>query len=193
MGQPNKIHTKTTTEKYNKMQAHNTTEPAETHHAKQETESTVTVQSLYDEEVLRLENGKFALPCNVCCAQIEAETDESQKLSCGHHYIEKAGCEHKAKFSSKMEEMVFRMKAVMQGNEDCDNKKVVDGYYEQNDHFMSKYPMYGRYKTGLQNMAMFKKSKKKTSAKFKWSKVRKQIKSLTWIYKKVSTQNYNNF
>merc|ERR1712093_751332 len=162
MGQPNKIHTKTTTEKYNKMQAHNTTvetitnEPAETHHAKQETESTVTVQSLYDEEVLRLENGKFALPCNVCCAQIEAETDASQKLSCGHHYIEKAGC-------------------------------------EQNDHFMSKYTMYGRYKTGLQNMAMFKKSKKKTSAKFKWSKVRKQIKSLTWIYKKVSTQNYNNF
>ena len=92
-----------------------------------------------------------------------------------------------------MEEMVFRMKAVMQGNEDSSNKRAVDAYYELNDKFMQKYPMYGRYKTGLQNMALVKKSAKPTSAKFKWSKVRKQIKSLTWIYNKVSTQNYNNF
>merc|ERR1711903_407615 len=118
-----------------------------------------------------LENGKFALPCNVCCIQVEADTDMSQKLSCGHIYIQKKGSKHKAKFPSKYDEMVFRMKAVMQGNEDNDNKRAVDAFYELNNKFMAKYPMYGRYKTGLQNMAsLVKKSGKvKTSAKFKWN------------------------
>merc|ERR1712232_1135818 len=96
------------------------------------------------------------------------------------------------RFASKMEEMVFRMKADMQGHDDPANKKAVDDFYETNNEFMAKYPMYGRYKTGLQNMALIKK-KEKFSAKNKWSRVRSKIKSLTWIYKTVQSQNYNNF
>ena len=69
---------------------------------------------------------------------------------------------------------------------------MVDNYYEINDAFMAKYPMYGRYKIGLQNLALLKKTEKK-STKSRWSKVRSKIKSLTWIYKTVSNQKYNNF
>ena len=65
--------------------------------------------------------------------------------------------------------------------------------FDDNNAFMAKYPMYGRYKTGLQNLALIKKSEKK-SVKSRWGRVRSKIKSLTWIYKQVSDgQKYNNF
>ena len=105
----------------------------------------MSIGTMYDEEVQVLENGKFALPCNVCCTQIEADTDMSQQLSCGHIYVQLNSSKHKAKFPSKMDEMVFRMKAVMQGNEDSSNKRAVDAYYELNDKFMQKYKSWKCY------------------------------------------------
>ena len=43
-------------------------ESVETMNAKQETYSTISVDTHYDEAVTVLENGKFALPCSVCCS-----------------------------------------------------------------------------------------------------------------------------
>merc|ERR1712080_45407 len=166
----------------------------QTNQVKQDTISTISVGTFANEEVEMTEGGKFLLFCNVCCTKSTSETDMSQFLPCGHVYIQAGDSKHKKVYTSVFDEMVFRMKAVMQGNENPDNKKIVDNYYEVNDKFMTKFPMYGRYKKGLQNMALFKKTKKMTG-KSRWSRVRKQIKSLTWIYKNVNNAQakYRNF
>jgi len=150
----------------------------------QETLSTVSMESLKEDQKVLFQDGKYLLTCNICNKCSGTETDASQMLQCGHAYLQKPGSTDKCRFANKMDEYVFRMKAVMQGNDDVSNKRLVDNFYEQNDEFMQKYPMYGRYKTGLQNMALFKKTEK-VSAKNRWSRVRSKIKSLTWIYKTV--------
>merc|ERR1711881_104560 len=165
-----------------------------TNQVKNDTMSTVSVGTLLNEEVQMTEDGKFVLYCNVCNSHATSETDMSQNLECGHIYIQAPDCKHKKVYKSVFDEMVYRMEAIQQGNENPKNKQIVDNYYECNDKFMSKYPMYGRYKKGLQNMALFKKTKKMTG-KSRWSRVRKQIKSLTWIYKNVNNcqAKYKNF
>merc|ERR1711881_449730 len=168
------------------------TAPQELVKPTEETLSTVSVSTLQNEEVIALQDGTFLLPCNICAKPAEAVSDACQHLSCGHLYLAKKDARDSKPWKSKFEEMVFRMKAVMQGNDDHENKKLVDDYYERNDKFMAKYPMYSRYKTGLQNLALLKKQEKK-SFKSKWSKVRSKIKSLTWIYKTVQKQSYSNF
>merc|ERR1719163_1133944 len=159
--------------------------PEDSIQVKQETQSTVSIGTLLDEEVQQLEDGRFLIPCNICQTVQACDSDESQCLPCNHLWIELKDAKNKKRFASKMEEMVFRMKAVMQGHDDPANKQAVDDFYETNNTFMAKYPMYGRYKTGLQNLALIKKKEKKTF-KSKWSRVRSKIKSLTWIYKSVS-------
>merc|ERR1712072_146638 len=159
---------------------------------REETFSTISIGTLRDEEVEALEDGSFQIRCNVCNKCATSETDMSQTLACGHIHLEHKDSKDKTKHKSVFEEMIFRMKALKQGNDNGENKKLVDNFYERNDKFMLLYPMYGRYKTGLQNLALLKKTEKK-SGKSKWSRVRNKIKSLTWIYKNVNSQHYTNF
>merc|ERR1712007_277237 len=106
----------------------------------QETLSTVSVSTLKEDQAQLMNDGNYLLTCNICGHSHESETDASDILACGHTYLEKKDSTHKKKFANKMEQMVFRMKAVMQGHDDKDNKKLVDAYYESNDVFMQKYP-----------------------------------------------------
>ena len=80
-------------------------------------------------------HGFFAVKCNVCFKIHKCDTDACQVLPCKHLYVEKLNSKDKKKFPSKFDEMCYRMKALRQGNDDNNNKRMVDAYYMKNAKF----------------------------------------------------------
>ena len=86
------------------------------------------------------------------------------------------------------------MKALTQGNDDQNNKRLVDKYWETNELFNNKFPAYARYKGNeIWNYAnLSSKTYEDAKKRSKWSIVRKNVrKTKTWISRLSS--GYVNF
>ena len=59
----------------------------------------------------------------------------SQLLPCNHIFLEKKDAKTHKLFPNQFSEMCFRMKALMQGNDNQENKEMVDKFWHDNDVF----------------------------------------------------------